>query len=112
VLGPDHELTLKATGHLAFNLGERGDRSAATAMFQRLIADLTRTLGPDHQQTLVARRLLAVNVGADGDRAEAVRLLREVVADLARALGPEHQQTRKARCELETFESGGLPGIV
>jgi hypothetical protein len=100
--------------NLGNSLGMRNRPAEATAYFDRLEVDFTRTLGFEHVHTLGVRGRSAWWRAKAGDADGAVAAFEELVLDRLRILGPDHSATLMGRDDLAWVrgEAGDAAGAV
>ena len=96
----DHPTHLVAAQSLANLASMRGDRAAALAMREEILAGTRRIFGPAHTRTGYALFNLAVSYTDQGDAARAEALYREALAVLEKQLGRDHRSTLVVRNNL------------
>ncbi|MGN9912788.1 FxSxx-COOH system tetratricopeptide repeat protein [Phytohabitans sp. LJ34] len=101
-LGPDGELTLRATLCLAITLRQLGFNDRAWSLTRSAFERLRHhpAFGPDHVYTLAAVDGLAVSLRVAGLFREAMEWDRENVDRHLRVFGGEHERTLRARTNL------------
>ncbi len=98
--GPDHPTTFAAKRDLAAAYWATGHLTAATSMYESVLADCHRVLGPNHPDTLTCRSDLAAAYEMDGRLDEAISLYAHTLAIRERVLGPQHPDTLSSRSSL------------
>ena len=101
-LGPDGELTLIATRHLAAALRSLGFNERARAMDEDTRNRLRRSpeFGPDHEHTLSTANNVGVALRLDGEFRNALELAEDNFARHQRVFGDEDYLTLRARGNL------------
>lgn len=114
VLGPDHNDTLVARGHLARWKGEAGNASAAVTAYEELLKDQIRVVGPDHIDTLIIRHNLAYWKGEAGDPKGAELAFSALLTEFVNVLGADNPSTLTTRHHLAAWQgkSGDASGAA
>jgi tetratricopeptide (TPR) repeat protein len=101
-LGPDGELTLLGSIHLATSLRHLGFNEGARALGQSIFERLqdNPVFGPDHEHTLLAAGEVAVSLRVAGLFRSALERDRDTVARTRRIFGEEDQSTLNAQGNL------------
>lgn len=92
-MGPDNELTLVASRHLANSLRALGDNRAARDYNQDTLNRMVHTLGQDHEHSLATANSVAADLRIQGHFQEALRLDEENLDRHQRVLGDDDPST-------------------
>ncbi|MDQ4031030.1 MAG: FxSxx-COOH system tetratricopeptide repeat protein [Actinomycetota bacterium] len=99
-MGPDDELTLVASRHLANSLRALGEIQAARDLNLDTLDRMVRTLGKDHEHSLATANSVAADLRLLGHFKEALRLDEENLARHQRVLGDDDPSTLRVKNNL------------
>ena len=99
-MGPDDELTLVASRHLANSLRALGDIQAARDYNLDTLDRMVRTLGKDHEHSLATANSVAADLRLLGQLKEALRLDEENLVRHQRVLGDDDLSTLRVKGNL------------
>jgi len=101
-IGPDGELTLLATRHLANALLSLGVNERSRALAEGALARLRENpkFGPDHEHTISTAGLVAACQRVAGEYQQAWTLDKEMVERCGRVFGADDPETLKSRANL------------
>lgn len=99
-MGPDDELTLVASRHLANSLRALGEIQAARDLNLDTLERMVRTLGKDHEHTLATTNSVAADLRLLGHFKQALQLDEENLARHLRVLGEDDPSTLRVRNNL------------
>jgi len=91
--GPNHLLTFRAQGLVAWQTRHNGDPKGALQLFQELTVHCESALGADHVLTLDMRAGVAAMTGEQGAQTAAAEQYVRLAGDCSRILGDDHDKT-------------------